>query len=197
MAMNPSGFQGSYLGSQYQFSLLLLCAHRAVESGVKFELLTEQESIKGFDDITLKVVESRKIRYIFGQAKHKINVENLKFKMLMTDKNKNKDFVLSKYLKLWDETVNQKPYNEFDMNIYIITNNRISTQKLWPMDWLKLNLVTSQQLYISPKTPQMILFLKMLANDTNFQTELHFLLSDRLSWRSSKMISLTITKFWT
>jgi hypothetical protein len=81
MAMVQTGFQGSYLGTQYQFSLLLLCTHRAVEAGLQFELTTEQKNVGNLDDIVLKIVENRKTRYLFGQAKHKQIAENLKFKL--------------------------------------------------------------------------------------------------------------------
>ncbi len=126
--MIQTGFQGSYLGNQYQFNLLLLCAHRAVQSGAKFELKTEQENVGKFDDIILKITQVGKTRYIFGQAKHKQKAENLKFKIFMAkEKDKDKDFQLSKYFGSWDEILNN--YNNFEKNIYIITNNRISTQQ--------------------------------------------------------------------
>jgi hypothetical protein len=129
MAMVQTGFQGSYLGNQHQFSLLLLCAHRAVQSGIKFELKTEQGKVGKFDDIVLKVSEGgTTTRYVFGQAKHKQKAENLKYKLLMAkEKDKDKDFQLSKYFESWDEIL--KNFINIEKDIYIITNNRITTKQ--------------------------------------------------------------------
>jgi hypothetical protein len=154
MAMVQTGFQGGHLGNQYQFSLLLLCAHRAVEAGVQFELKTEQKNVGVFDDIVLEVIVGGNTRYIFGQAKHKQTAGNLTFAKIMNDKN----YKLSEYFKSWDEIL--KHYNNFDKDMYIITNNRIRTQKTQPNGLVKIDSVKkmSSSLYFVQDTSIDLIF---------------------------------------
>jgi hypothetical protein len=102
MAMNPGGIQDTYMGIEYQFSLLLLSAHQSHASGIKFKLSTEQRNIGRFDDIILQIDEGGKIRYFFGQAKYKKTAGVLEFKTFIADKK----FQLSLYFESWDEILN-------------------------------------------------------------------------------------------
>jgi thymidylate kinase len=132
--MSAGGIQDSALGNDYQFDLLLLCAHQSVESGIKFKLSTEQKDAGKFDDLVLKIEEkSGKTRYIFGQAKHKVRAGNFEFQTIMESNN----FKLSKYFESWDEILMK--YSNTEKDILIITNNRIDTQKTQSSGLVKID----------------------------------------------------------
>ncbi len=74
-SMRDGGIQDGYLGTNYQFKLLDLFVHNAIEAGWRFELFTELANAGKFDDVTLKIIapDGKTESFIFGQAKHKKN----------------------------------------------------------------------------------------------------------------------------
>jgi hypothetical protein len=170
--MSAGGIQDSALGNDYQFDLLLLCAHQSVESGVAFELCTEQKDAGKFDDVVLKIVEkSGKTRYIFGQAKHKVKAGNLEFQTIMESNN----FKLSKYFESWDEILTN--YNNIEKDILIITNNRIDTQKTQSSGLVKIDSDDHiSSLYFAEDTSDDVIFKNVgkrykFPNQTTFPAE--------------------------
>jgi hypothetical protein len=166
--MSAGGIQDSSLGNDYQFDLLLLCAHQSVESGIKFKLSTEQKDAGKFDDLVLKIKEKNgKTRYIFGQAKHKENAGNLDFQTIMESNN----FKMSKYFESWDEILMK--YGNTEKDILIITNNRIDTQKTLANGLIKIDSNDKKSpgsLYFAEETSNDLLF-KIQVNIKNIKTK--------------------------
>jgi hypothetical protein len=117
--MRDGGIQDGYLGTNYQFKLLDLYVHNAIEAGWKFELFTELSNAGKFDDLTLKIFAPDGTEsFIFGQAKHKKNPDYLQYQTFIN----NHDFKLSDYydsLNLIEEN-----YENVE-SVLLITNHKI------------------------------------------------------------------------
>ncbi len=134
--MASGGVQDSSLGIKYQLDILLLCVHKSVESNIKyFQLRTEQKNIGKFDDMVLQIFENKKPRYVFGQAKYKVNPVKFDFSMFMV----NDKFKLSKYFDSWREILSQKQYEKSEITILIITNNQLDTARILQNGLVKID----------------------------------------------------------
>ncbi len=135
--MVSGGVQDSSLGIKYQLDILLLCAHQSVgESKIRyFQLSTEQVNVGKFDDIVLQIFEKGKPRYVFGQAKYKINPVKFDYNMFML----NNKFKLSKYFDSWREILSQKQYEKSEITILIITNNQLDTAQILQNGLVKID----------------------------------------------------------
>jgi hypothetical protein len=118
----PGGITDTQEGLDYQWRSLTYFASRCFRLTPKvkdFELLTEIEEAKKFDDIILQYTNQHNVtKYILAQAKHKKKAEVMDSSSLIADKN----YSLHKYFKsLWD--ILQRPGAQNIENVMIITNN--------------------------------------------------------------------------
>ncbi len=104
---------------------------------------TELANAGKFDDIVLKTDDNGTIRYVFGQAKHKVKAGYLVFRTLMESNN----FKLSKYFDSWREILSQKQYEKSEITILIITNYQLSTAQTLQNGIVKIDSKEKSSLY--------------------------------------------------